>query len=279
MLSPAMAVVVLFIFVPIGLTFWISLHDWSMLTPLSEMKWRGLGNYRGLLHDGSFHTAVRNTIVYVLFAVGITVPLSLLLGMLLYFPRVGGRGVVRTVLFSTYVIPTVAIAIVWSALYAPTYGPFARLYDLVGLTPPQFLSSPTSALLSLVVFHVWQMLGYYVVLVVAGLTQIPGELYEVARVDGAGFWRQTFGITLPLLRRTTVFIVIVAVINAVQVFDPVYILTQGGPADSTNVLSFAIQRTAFDYGLAGEASAMAFSLLVVLVGVCGIILAGMRVRR
>ena len=186
---------------------------------------------------------------------------------------------VRTALFSTYVIPTVAIAIVWSALYAPTYGPFARLYDLVGLTPPQFLSSPTSALLSLVVFHVWQMLGYYVVLVVAGLTQIPGELYEVARVDGAGFWRQTFGITLPLLRRTTVFIVMITVINAVQVFDPVYMLTQGGPADSTNVLSFAIQRTAFDYGLAGEASAMAFSLLIVLVGVCGIVLVGMRVRR
>jgi multiple sugar transport system permease protein len=279
MLSPAMAVVILFIFVPIGLTFWISLHDWSMLTPLSEMKWRGLGNYRDLLHDGSFHTAVRNTIVYVLVAVGITVPLSLLLGMLLYFPRVGGRGLVRTVLFSTYVVPTVAIAIIWSALYAPTYGPFARLYDLVGLPPPQFLSSPSSALMSLVVFHVWQMLGYYVVLVVAGLTQIPAELYEVARVDGAGFWRQTVGITLPLLRRTTVFIVMIAVINAVQVFDPVYILTQGGPADSTNVLSFTIQRTAFSYGLAGEASAMAFSLLVVLVAVSAAVLVAMRARR
>jgi multiple sugar transport system permease protein len=279
LLSPAMAVVVLFVFVPIGLTFWISLHEWSMLTPLSEMRWRGLANYSALLHDAGFHTAVRNTVVYVVLTVGITVPLSLVLGMLLYFPRVAGRGVVRTVLFTTYVIPTVAIALIWSALYAPTYGPFARLYDLVGLTPPQFLSSPSSALLSLVVFHVWQMLGYYVVLVVAGLTQIPGELYEVARVDGAGFWRQTFGITLPLLRRTTVFVVMIAVINAVQVFDPVYILTQGGPVDSTNVLSFTIQRTAFDYGLAGQASAMAFSLLVVLAGVSAIVLTGMRVRR
>jgi ABC-type sugar transport system permease subunit len=185
---------------------------------------------------------------------------------------------VRTALFSTYVVPTVAIAIVWSALYAPNYGPLARLFQLVGLTPPAFLSSPGSALLSLVAFHVWQMLGYYTVLFVAGLTQIPGELYEVARIDGAGFWRQTFSITLPLLRRTTTFIVMIAIINAVQVFDPVYILTQGGPADSTDVVSFSIQRAAFQYGLAGQASAMAFSLLVVLLAIAGVVLVALRRR-
>jgi ABC-type sugar transport system permease subunit len=276
MLSPAMAVILLFVFVPIGLTFWISLHEWSMFTPLSEMTWRGLGNYRDLLHDGDFHTALRNTLVYVALAVGISLPLSLLLALLLFYPRVGGRGVVRTALFATYVVPTVAIAIVWGALYAPNYGPLARLFELVGLAPPQFLSSPSSALLSLVVFHVWQMLGYYVVLIVAGLTQIPVEVHEAATVDGAGFWRQTVGITLPLLKRTTIFVVMIAVINAVQIFDPIYILTQGGPADSTNVLSFTIQREAFQYGLAGEASAMAFSLLVLLMAFAGVIVTALR---
>jgi len=276
MLSPAMAVILLFVFVPIGLTFWISLHDWSMLTPLSKMPWRGLGNYRELWHDGDFHTAVRNTFVYVALAVGTAVPLSLLLGLLLYFPRVAGRGVVRTMLFATYVVPTVAIALVWGALYAPGYGPLARLFELVGLSPPQFLSAPSSALASLVVFHVWQMLGYYVVLVVAGLTQIPSDLYEAARIDGAGFVRQTIDVTLPLLRRTTVFVVMIAIINAVQIFDPVYILTQGGPADSTNVLSFDIQRTAFTYGLAGQASAMAFTLLALLVAVAGVLVTVLR---
>jgi ABC-type sugar transport system permease subunit len=276
MLSPALGVVVLFVFVPIGLTFWISLHDWSMFTPLSQMSWRGFANYRTLLHDGDFHTALRNTLVYVLLVVGIVVPLSLLLGLLLFFPKVGGRGLARTTLFATYVIPTVAIAIVWSALYAPNYGPIARLFQLVGLAPPLFLSAPSSALLSLVVFNVWQMLGYYVVLVVAGLTQIPPAVYEAARVDGAGFWRQTVGITLPLLRRSTIFVVMIAVINAVQVFDPIYILTQGGPAESTNVLSFTIQREAFQYGLAGQASAMAFSLLVILIAVAGLLVAALR---
>lgn len=276
MLSPAMAVILLFVFVPIGLTFWISLHDWSMFTPLSEMSWRGLGNYRELVHDGEFHTALRNTVVYVALAVAIAVPLSLLLGMLLYFPRVGGRGIVRTALFATYVVPTVAIAIVWGALYAPGYGPFAHMFELVGLSPPQFLSAPSSALLSLVVFHVWQMLGYYVVLVVAGLTQIPGEVYEAARIDGASFLRQTIDLTLPLLKRTTIFVVMIAIINAVQIFDPIYILTQGGPAGSTNVLSFEIQRSAFQYGLAGHASAMAFTLLALLVAVAGILVTALR---
>lgn len=276
LLSPAMSVVVLFIFVPIGLTFWISLHQWSMLTPLSSMRWVGLGNYEALLHDSTFLSSLRTTLVYVGLTVLVTVPLATLIGMLLYFGRVRGRHLARTVLFSTYVIPTVAVAIVWSQLYAPSYGPFAQMFRAVGLEPPAFLSSPSSALASLVAFNVWQMLGYYTVLVVAGLTQIPAELYEVARLDGANLVRQTFDITLPLLRRTTTFVVLIAVINAVQVFDPVYLLTQGGPIDSTNVISYEIQRTAFSYGLAGEASAMAFSLLVVLLAVAGLLLGALR---
>jgi multiple sugar transport system permease protein len=122
------------------------------------------------------------------------------------------------------------------------------------------------------------MLGYYTVLVLAGLTQVPGEVYEAARVDGANFVRQSVSITRPLLKRTTLFVVIIAIINAVQVFDPVYVLTQGGPINSTNVITYDIDRTAFSYGLAGEASAMAFSLLVMLVAVAAIVIALMRRR-
>ncbi|MEV0968872.1 carbohydrate ABC transporter permease [Microtetraspora glauca] len=277
-LSPSMAVIGVFVTVPIALTFWISLHDWSMYTPLSEMSWRGLGNYQDLLASQEFFTALRNTVIYVLLVLVVTIPLALALGMLLYFPKNAGKGVARAALFSTYVVPTVAIAIVWGALYAPDYGPIAQAFDAVGLDAPAWLSDPGTALVSLVVFHVWQMIGYYTILVIAGLTQIPIDLYEAARIDGAGFWRQTVSVTLPLLRRTTTFIVLIAIINAIQVFDPVYILTQGGPAESTTVLSFAIQRSAFQYGLAGQASAMAFSLLLVLVAVAGVVLAAMRRR-
>lgn len=273
-----MAVVVCFIFAPIALTIWISLHNWSMLTPITKMQWVGLSNYRTIFDDPTYRSALYDTAIYVGFIVVLTVPLATIIGMLLYFPRNRGRGVARTVLFSTYVIPTVAVAIVWGALYEPSYGPFAEMFKVFGLPAPAFLSSPSTALISLVAFNIWQMLGYYTVLVIAGLTQIPGELYEVARIDGAGIVRQTFSITLPLLRRTITFVVLIALINAVQVFDPVYLLTQGGPINSTNVISYEIQRTAFSYGLAGQASAMAVSLLVVLIAVAAILLGLMRTR-
>lgn len=278
MLSPTLLITGLFVFVPMALTFWISLHAWSMLTPITKMQWVGFSNYTNLFHDPAFRSSLLVTLVYVVIVVGITVPLSILVGMLLYFPRVRGKGIARTVLFATYVIPTIAVAMVWGALYAPSYGPLAQMFHAVGLGQQAFLSSPSSALASLAAFNIWQMLGYYTVLVVAGLTQVPGELYEAARVDGANFVRQARSITLPLLRRTTVFVVLIGVINAVQVFDPVYVLTQGGPINSTTVISYDIQRTAFEYGLAGEASAMAFSLLVLLLAVAAIVLAFMRSR-
>src|SRR5699024_10927437 len=115
-------------------------------------------------------------------------------------------------------------------------------------------------LLSLVVFNVWQMLGYYVILISAGLTQIPDELYEAAKIDGAGPVRQTSSITVPLLHGSLVFVALMTAVNSIQVFDPIYLLTRGGPANSTTVVSFEIQRTAFEYGKAGEASALAVSM-------------------
>jgi multiple sugar transport system permease protein len=277
-LSPALILICAFVVVPMALTFWISLHRWSMFTPLTEMEFVGTENYRSVLTSASHLAALRNTVVYVGLSAAVTIPLAFLLALLLYFPGLRGRGLVRVLLFSTYVVPTVAIVIIWSNLYAPGYGPIDNLLALVGIGSPGWLSNPQSALLSLVIFNVWQMLGYYVVLLVAGLTQIPEEIYEAARLDGAGPVRQTVSITVPLLRNTLVFVLLMTIINSIQVFDPVYLLTQGGPVDSTNVLSFDIQRTAFQFGLAGEASAMAFSLLVLLAVVAGILMGSARRR-
>ncbi|MFH5823633.1 carbohydrate ABC transporter permease [Georgenia sp. AZ-5] len=270
-LSPALVLIAAFVVLPMVLTLWISLHRWSMFTPITDMEFVGLDNYRAVVASSTHMAAVRNTVVYVGLSAAVTIPLALLLALLLYFPQLRGRGVVRVLLFATYVVPTVAIVIIWSNVYAPGYGPLDNLLALVGVDSPGWLSNPDAALYSLVIFNVWQMLGYYVVLLVAGLTQIPEEVYEAARIDGAGPVRQTVSITVPLLRGALVFVLLMAVINSIQVFDPVYLLTQGGPVDATNVLSFDIQRTAFQNGLAGEASAMAFSLLVLLAAVAGIL--------
>ena len=121
------------------------------------------------------------------------------------------------------------------------------------------------------------MLGYYVILITAGLTQVPEELYDAAKIDGAGFLRQTWSVTIPLLRPTLLFVVLMTLVNSIQVFDPIYLLTRGGPANSTNVVSYEIQRTAFEYNDAGPAAAMSVALLMIVVLVGSII--GIALRR
>ncbi len=277
-LSPVIVIIGLFTLVPMVMTVVISFHKWSMFTPITRMKPVGFDNYARLFEDGSRLQALANTGAYVGLSVLVTLPLALLIALLLFFPKLKGRNLLRTLLFSTYVIPTIAIVIIFSNLYAPNYGPFATLATSLGLPAPTFLSSPNSALLSLVAFNIWQMLGYYVILLVAGLTQIPQELFEAAQLDGAGALRQTAFITVPLLRHSLVFVALMTVINSVQVFDPIYLLTQGGPAGSTNVISFQIQRSAFQNGLAGDASALAVSLFLLLVFVGGLLSLALRGR-
>ena len=277
-LSPTLVVIGVFTVIPLIMTIVISLHRWSMFTPITQMDFVGFANYARVLTDSTRLQAAQNTLVYVGLSLLITLPLAVFISMLLYFPKLRGQGILRTILFATYVIPTIAIVIVFSNLYAPNYGPLAAMISGLGLPAPGLLSDPNQALLCLVVFNVWQMLGYYIILLVAGLTQIPSDLFEAASLDGAGQIRKTVHITLPLLRRTMAFVALMTVINSIQVFDPIYLLTTGGPAGSTTVLSFEIQRQAFQYGLAGDASALAVVMLGFVTFIGGVLAIIMRRR-
>lgn len=264
-LSPTLLVIGAFTIVPLIITVVISFTDWSVFRPLGDWEYVGLRNYESLLANTTRMQAIWNTIAYVILSVVFTVPLAALVAMLLYFPKLRGAGVVRVALFATYVIPTIAVVIVWGNLYAPGYGPFSAAFTALGLPAPGWLSDPKLALVSVVIFNVWQMLGYYVILLTAGLTQIPEELYEAAKIDGAGILRQTWSVTIPLLRPTLLFVVLMTIVNSIQVFDPIYLLTRGGPANATNVLSYEIQRAAFEYNKAGDAAALSVSLLMIVV--------------
>lgn len=277
-LSPAVILIGLFALVPLVLTIWFSFHTGAISTPISQMPWAGLSNYQKIFSNPTNIQAFQNTAIYVGLSLVITLPLAFGIALLVYQPRLRGSMLLRVILFSTYVIPTVAIVIIWSQLYSPQYGPVDVVLHHVGLPSPAWLSSPNSALISLVIFNVWQMIGYYVVLLVAGLTQIPADVYEAAAIDGAGAFRRTTKITMPLLRNTFLFVGLMTVINSIQVFDPIYLLTQGGPANSTLTISYDIQRAAVQYGLAGQASAMAVSLLVVIAVVGGTLSLAMRRR-
>ena len=275
-LAPGVGLIALFVLVPIVLTAWISLHLWSMYTPLTQMEFVGLANYRDVLGDPTFQQALLNTVVYSGLSVATILPLSLFFGIFLYRSTVRGKTLLRSLLFVTYMVPTVAVAIIWGYLYSPLYGPINQILGVAHLPPQAFLGSTSEAMISLVILNIWQSLGYYTVLVLAGLTQISEDYYDASSIDGAGAVAQTRFVTVPMLRRTLTFVLVIALINSLQVFDPIYVLTQGGPVNSTNVLTYDIYQTAFQFGRAGAASAMAILLLIVLGVVITLLLRAVR---
>lgn len=260
-LTPGLGLLSLFVLVPILLTAWISFHRGSMINAYDEMQWVGLKNYQTIFQQTTFTTSLLNVIMYSLANLVIVLPLALLLGMFLYQAKIRGKAVLRALLFLPYMIPTVAVAIVWGYLYAPQYGPLNQILGWFHLPAQDWLASIREAMLALVILNVWQTLGYYVIMVVAGLTEIPQEYYEAAAIDGASWWRKQVHITLPLLRRSLAFVFVILTINTLQVFDPIYVLTQGSPVNSTDVVAYQMYLTAFNYGQAGLASAMAMVLL------------------
>jgi multiple sugar transport system permease protein len=268
LLLPSVGLIGVFILLPILLTIWLSFNTWSTQTPFGAAEFTGLANYQTLFDEGpvgrDFRQATTNTFVYAGLSIALILPLSVAFGLFVYRVSLKGAVVLRTALFSTYIVPTIAVAIVWAKLYSPTEGPFNQILGWFGLPGQPWLSSPDTALGSLVILNVWQQVGYFTVLVVAGLTQISDEIYEAASIDGARGLALFRRITLPLMRRTMLFVVVIALINAIQVFEPVVAITQGGPVGSTNVLTFYIRRVGIERAQGGLGSAMAVMLLLAL---------------
>jgi multiple sugar transport system permease protein len=262
-LFPGVGLLTVFIIFPILLTAWVSLNHWSMFTSFTEMNFVGLDNYTKIFEQTIFKKALGNTFLYSSLNLVIMVPLSLFIGLLLYQFRAKGNALARTVLFLPYIIPPVAVAIVWGYLYSPLYGPFNEILEFFHLPAQKWLGSLDQAMFSLIILNVWQTLGYYVVIIIAGLTEIPQDYFEAASIDGANSFQKLIYLTLPLLKRSLAFVVVIMTINTLQVFDPIYVLTQGGPANSTNVVSYHMYDTAFNFGNAGQASAMAFILYLI----------------
>lgn len=269
MLAPAVTLIGVFILLPMLLTIWLSFQDWSTQTPFSNASFIGFDNFREIFGPTSvgrdFKRALLNTAVYTALSVMLILPLSVVFGLMVHQRDVAGGTALRTVLFSTYMVPMIAVTLVWSKLYSPSEGPLNQVLGLAGIGPQLWLSSPRSALISIVVLNVWQQIGYFTVLAVAGLTQIPGSLYEAATLDGANRREQFRFITLPLLSRTLLFSAVIAIINAVQVFEPVALITQGGPVGSTNVLTYHIRRVGIERAQGGLGSAMAVMLMLALI--------------
>jgi len=262
--SPAILALLLFTVGPILFTFWVSIHNWNLIEPIPRMPFAGLENYRYLLtKDAVFRRALRNTFIFAVCGVGINTVLGLL-GALLLNTRLRARIFWRTLFFLPMVTAPLALGMMWASLLGKNYGLVNALLGRVGLPPQPFLSSPAQALACIVVIAVYQYVGYYVIIYLAGLQGIPGEYYDAAAVDGASARQSFWHITLPLLRPVLLFIVVTNTIGALQVFDIVFATTGGGPINSTMVLVLHMYDTAFKFFRMGRATAMAVILFVII---------------
>jgi multiple sugar transport system permease protein len=282
MLAPATGLITLFVFVPMLLTIWLAFQEWSTQTGFNTARFIGPQNFIEIFSNSSigrdFKAALINTAIYTVLSVILILPLSVIFGLLVHQKRAPGGIALRTILFSTYMVPMIAVALVFSKLYSPMEGPLNQILGWLAIPPQTWLSSPQTALISIVILNVWQQVGYFTVLAVAGLTQIPESLYEAARIDGAsGLHRFSF-ITLPLLGNTLLFSAVIAVINSVQVFEPVALITQGGPVNATNVLTYHIRRVGIERAQGGLGSAMAVTLMLSLVVIIAALFAFARSR-
>jgi ABC-type sugar transport system permease subunit len=226
----------------------------------------GWENFTALLQDEIFRQATVNTLIYVAAIVPISAGLALILAAL-FNVRFRLQELFKAVYFAPMVTSTVAAAMVWWWMYNPQFGIFNVLLRLLHLPPQPWLMSSHTALASIIIFSVWKTVGYNLIIYIAGLQAIPPQFYEAALIDGAGLVQQFRRITIPLLASTTTFILIYNTILAFQVFDQVFVLTGGGPADSTNVVVLELYRQAFQRYNFGYASAEAMVLFVIIMGI------------
>jgi multiple sugar transport system permease protein/alpha-1,4-digalacturonate transport system permease protein len=244
--------------------FALAFLDWdSYSTP----EWVGLKNFQRLWADENFHVALRNTLYYAAGHIPLTLVAALGLAIALN-RRLRGVAFFRTAAFFPYITSLVAVAIVWNTLFNPTAGPINQILEALGVAdPPRWVASTDWAMPAVIVTSVWRDMGYYMVLYLAGLQTIPKEYYEAARVDGASTWQRFWNITLPCLRPTTFFVLVMLTIQSFKVLDLIVVMTDGGPGRSTLVLAQLVYREGITEGKFGYSSAVALVLFVIVLTV------------
>ena len=255
----------LLIFVAIPMVLALSLGFFSV-DGFGSYKFVGLANYNRMLRDPLFMKSLGVTIVYVLCLVPGLYVSGLGLALLVR-QRIPLVGLWRSLFFMPYVVSLVVVALVWKVMLIDKVGFINRMLELVGLEGRSWLGDPKLALGAVLVVTIWFLMGYYMVIFLSGLQDIPREYYEAARIDGANSWKMFTRITLPLLRPTSFFVLLVSTVSAVsgsQAFDLIYVMTNGGPANSTSLAVFYIYQQAFKFNNYGYAAAMASVLVVIL---------------
>jgi ABC-type sugar transport system permease subunit len=260
LIGPSLLLFGLVYLYPVAYSAWVSLYEWDLATPA---RWVGLANYRELW-SAEFAEVVANTLTYSVAVVGLSQAAGLVLAVLLN-DRTRLGALFQAAIFSSYVVSWVAVSLLWIWLLDPQYGLVGYGLRLVGLPAVNWLGDHRVALWALVLVTVWKTVGYPMVIYLAGLQAIPGDLYEAAALDGAGPWQRFRHVTWPLLTPTTLFLLVTLTIASFQGFDVVKIMTQGGPVTATMIYVYYIYEQAFQYFKLGKASAAVVVFFAVIV--------------
>jgi len=264
--APALSLILIFFFVPVIAALVLSFSDFDIyaLGEFSALRWIGIDNYVRLFQDPLFWMALKNTLYFVLVGGPLSVLTSLVAAVLVNHRLVRLKGMFRTLFFLPVVTTMVAVAVVWRYLYHPRFGFLNYLLGLLGIHPIDWLGNPDWAMPAIILMAIWKNFGFNMIIFVAGLQSIPERLYEAASIDGASPWGQFRHITLPLLAPSLVFVGVITMIGYLQLFSEPYVMTQGGPADSTLSLSLLMFRDGFRWWNMGYASATAFVLFAII---------------
>lgn len=258
--APAVLLMVLLLLAPIVVVFLLSLTDYQL--GALDWSWVGLANYADLMSDRAFLRSVANTFIYVAIVVPGSVFLALIVAILVH-ERTRSKAIYQTIFFLPVTTTLIAMSVVWHFLLNPSLGPVTALTRALGLGEFDVFGDPDLVLVGLAVIGIWQLLGFNMVLFLAGLTAIPRDLYDAAEIDGAdGAWDRFARVTWPMLGPTTLFVVVTTTITAFRVFDTVAVITRGNPMGSSDVLLYTLYRVGFQDFNIGPASAMTIAFLV-----------------
>ena len=253
---PALVGTFLFIIIPIFCSFGLSFTEWDLL---NEIHFVGLSNYKSVFTEPEFLQILINTVVYAVSTTVFAVLIPLFIASIIN-NKIKGSEFFKTIYFLPFITPAVVIAIVWAWIFDPNIG----LVNILFHTHYTWLFSTKLAMPILIFVSVWKLIGYNIVLFLTGFSTIDKSVYEASKIDGATAYQTFFDITVPLLKPTIYFVTTVTAISSFQIFDLIYVMTQGGPNDSTNVIVYSIYKYAFEYFDIGKSCALAYILFAII---------------
>jgi multiple sugar transport system permease protein len=279
-LAPALLVLGVFFLLPVLAALVLSLTDYDLyaLADLHNLRFVALGNYWALLQRPLFWSALGHTVYFVVVGVPLSIGVSLGAALLLNSPLARAQAFFRTALFAPVVTTVVATAVVWRYLFNTKYGWIDYLLGRIGIDPVDWLGDPHWAMPAIILYAVWKNFGYNMIILLAGLQAIPDELYEAARIDGASAWRRFRHVTWPMLGPTLFMVAILTVAGYFQLFAEPYVMTEGGPLQSTTSVLYLMYDEGFKWWNLGSASAIAFLLFLVTFAVTALMLRAARRR-